>query len=87
MPSYFVESYASDSGVDEARARARLAGDLGPGIRYVRTTFLPGDETIFHMFEAPSLEALRDAGHRAALHYQRIVEAVEGSTDPSEEER
>jgi len=30
-------------------------------IRYVRTTFLPGDETILHVFEAPSAEALSQA--------------------------
>jgi len=81
MPSYVVESYASDAVVDEARARARLAADLGAGVRYVRTTFLPGDETIFHLFEAPSADALRRAGQLAAMQYERIVEAVEGSPE------
>jgi hypothetical protein len=44
MPSYVVESYAADSpaALDEARARAQLTAELGKGVRYVRTTFLPG---------------------------------------------
>jgi hypothetical protein len=78
VPSYLVESYAGDGAFERERERARLAAQLGPDIRYVRTTFLPADETLLHIFEAPSAEALSRAGQRAALHYERIVEAVEG---------
>ncbi|HEY7602725.1 MAG TPA: nickel-binding protein [Gaiellaceae bacterium] len=78
MPSYLVESYVAGSGaVDDARERARRAAEVGRGVRYVRTTFLPGDETILHVFEAASPDAVRDAAHDAALPYERIVEAVE----------
>lgn len=77
MPSYLIESYAGGHMVGDERERARLVAELGTGIRYVRTIFLPGDETILHVFEAPSAETLRRAGQRAALHYERIVEAVE----------
>ena len=31
-------------------------GRTGIGVRYLRTTFLPGDETILHVFEAMSRE-------------------------------
>ena len=84
MPSYLVESYAADSptAVDEARERARRTAELGIGVRYVRTTFLPGDETILHLFEAPSAAALDEAGKRAALPFERIVEAVERGAEP-----
>jgi hypothetical protein len=80
MPSYLVESYLANTpaAVAEARERARSVGD-GAGVRYVRTTFLPGDETILHVFEAPSLAALRQATGRADLQCERIVEAVESS--------
>jgi hypothetical protein len=81
MPSYLVESYAANGAVEHQRERARRAAELGTGIRYVRTTFLPEDETLLHLFEAPSAEALRLAGRRAALHYERIVEAVEQGVD------
>lgn len=82
MPHYLVESYQADSpaSVEDARDRARSLGDRDPAIRYVRTTFVPGDETVFHLFEAPSVEALDEAGRSAALSYDRIVEAVEAET-------
>ncbi len=81
MPNYLVESYLADSpnAVEEARKRAERAADVGSGVRYLRTTFLPGDETVLHVFEAPSAEALDEAGRRAALPFERIVEAVEGA--------
>ena len=80
MPSYLVESYAANAAVPRERECARRVAELGSGIRYIRTTFLPADETLLHLFEAPSLDALRRAGKRAALHYERIVEAHEEGT-------
>ena len=77
MATYLVESYAAGSVVDDQRERARRAAELGTGIRYVRTTFLPGDETILHVFEAPSLLVLRRAAQLAELSHERIIEAVE----------
>lgn len=79
MPRYLVESYAADSSLShaEACAHAQRLAAVG-GFRYVRTTFLPSDEVVLHLFEAPSLAAVQRAGERAALTYDRIVEAVEG---------
>ena len=79
MSYYLVESYLADTAdaAEEARKRARSLDDARAGVRYVRTTFLPGDETIFHVFEAPSLSAVRRAARTAALAHERIVEAVE----------
>jgi hypothetical protein len=86
MPSFLVESYVpGPAGVDDARERARRTAELGDGIRHLRTTFLPDDETILHFFEAPSVEALDEAGKRAALQFERIVEAVEGAAQPDKE--
>lgn len=81
MRSYVVESYGAGSVVQDQRDRARLAAELGRGVRYVRTTFLPGDETLFHLFEATSSDALQEAARDAALPYERIVEAVEGPAE------
>jgi hypothetical protein len=79
MPSFLVEAYGSSAAVDEARRRAARAARLGDRVRYVRTTFLPDDETILHVFEAPSAELLDRAGRLAELPFERIVEAVESS--------
>jgi len=82
MPSYLVESYLADTpvAVEEAHERARSLADEVAGVRYLRTTFLPGDETILHVFEAPSMAALLSAAQRGALQYERIVEAVESTS-------
>ena len=86
MPSYLVEVYLPRSRSDEARAaarRARAAAELlsreGVPIRYVRTTFLPDDETCFHLFEAPTLTAVEEVSRRAALGRARIIPAIEAS--------
>lgn len=81
MPSFLVESYAPNASreLEESSARAQRAAELGVGVRYVRTTFLPDDETILHLFDAPSVEAVDRAGRLAELRFDRIVEAVDAT--------
>jgi len=62
---------------ERARAAAEALADEGTRIRYVRTTFLPEDETCFHLFEAQSAEAVRELGRRAGIEPIRVVGAVE----------
>ncbi len=80
MPSYLVEAYLPQSQAGEARAagrRARAAAEElsgeGTPVRYVRTTFLPDDETCFHLFEASSAEAVEEVCLRAGLGRARVV--------------
>ena len=87
MPSFFVEVYLPRSNAREARAsgdRARAAAEEltreGAPIRYVRATFLPADETCFHLFEAASAEVVEEACSRAALGRVRVVPAIEASS-------
>jgi hypothetical protein len=84
MPRYIVESYSSGAGVDEARERARRTAELGDGVTYLRTIFLPADETVLHLFDAPSAETLGEAGLSAALPFQRIVVVVEEPMDETQ---
>ena len=79
MQTYLVEAYGanSDAAFADARRRAVRAAELGAGVRYVRTTFLPEEETLLHVFEVRSAAELRRAVEEAALAYERIVEAVE----------
>jgi hypothetical protein len=81
VPSYLVESYVASSAeaFDDACARARLTAERGSGVRHVRTTFVPGDQTVLHVFEAPSAEVLADAGRFAGLEFDRIVKAFDDS--------
>jgi hypothetical protein len=83
---YLVEVYLPRSRAHEARAsgrRARAVAEAlaheGVPIRYVRTTYLPDDETCFHVFEAASTDAVAEAGRRAGLGRVRVVLAVETS--------
>lgn len=87
MPSYLVEGYVPSTGLalNEAQARARRAAELVVDICYVRTTFLPGDEVLVHVFEAPSAEALDEAGRLASLQFERILDAVDSEADGSKE--
>ncbi len=77
MKSYLVESYVarSPAALESSREKARKTAELGAAVLYVRSTYLPEDEVALHLFEAPSIEALEEAGRRAALEFERIVEA------------
>jgi Protein of unknown function (DUF4242) len=83
MARYLVEVYAPEGGfaeVREAESRAAaVAGAMrreGTRIRYLRSLFVPEDETCFHTFAAESSEVVAAAAERAGLHHVRIVEAV-----------
>jgi hypothetical protein len=85
VPTFLVESYEPDRG--DVRAAARRVAELKEGIRHLRTTFVPEDEIVLHLFEAPSAAALGKAGRQAALPFDRIVEAIDGPPDLREEAR
>jgi hypothetical protein len=89
MPTFLVESYApgSEQAIVHAEHRARRTAELSEDVHYIRTTFLPGDETLLHLFEAPSAEVLERAGRLATLAFDRIVEAVEGADSGSRSAR
>ena len=78
MPRFLVESYVADSiaAFDDARKRARLTAQRGADVLYVESTYVPGDQTVLHLFDAPSAALLEEAGRRAGLQFERIVEAV-----------
>ena len=84
MPRYLVETYVPRTNANAARAagrRARAAARQlsreGNLVRYVRTTFLPHDETCFHIFEAASEEDVTEVCRRAEVGSPRIVPALE----------
>jgi hypothetical protein len=83
MPRFLVESYVagSSAGYDDARERARLTAEQNADVQYVESTYVPGDETVMHLFDAPTVAALERAGRRAGLQFERIVQAV---SDPGD---
>jgi hypothetical protein len=84
MSSYLVETYLPRTRAGELHelmSRARLSVDAmraeGLSVRYVRTTFLPADETCFHLFTGTSKATIEEAARRAEFTTSRIVEAIE----------
>ena len=82
MAEFLVELYVShtDAGaVELGAARARAAAeDLtreGTPVRYVRSIFVPEDETCFFLYEAGTENVAREAAGRAGLPFERIAEA------------
>jgi Protein of unknown function (DUF4242) len=84
VPSYLVEVYVPRSRPREAHAAGRRAHAAalqlsreGLAVRYLRTTFLPEDETCFHVFDASSAQDVGEVSRRAGFGTARIVPAVE----------
>jgi hypothetical protein len=88
MRVFVVERYLPALTPGEVRAQARREQE-GPGlrhdVRHVRTTYLCDDELCFSVFEAPSIEAVREANERSAMPYERITEAVDVPADEGDE--
>jgi uncharacterized protein DUF4242 len=49
----------------------------GTPVRYIRSTFVPGEARCMCLFEASSADAVRDVNESAGLPFTRIVEALD----------
>jgi hypothetical protein len=83
MPEFMLELYAPRGdfaavrGVAErARAAAEELTRAGTRVRYVRSIFVPDDETCFLLYEADASGAVHRAAARAGLLFERMAEAV-----------
>jgi hypothetical protein len=77
MPTYIVESFATDRAAADQQDRAAAVARAGSGITYIQTTIVPGDQSVLHLFEAGSPDELRKPVRVVALGCDRIVEVVE----------
>ncbi len=82
MAEFLLEVYATrtDSrAVGEAARRTRAAADSlaseGPHVQYVRSIYVPDDETCFYVYEADFAGTVREVARRADLSVDRLVEA------------
>jgi hypothetical protein len=81
MPEFLLEFYTSRAGsaaVERGAERARLGAEQltreGTPVRYVRSIFVPEDETCLIVYEAGSAEHVRLAAERAAVPVERVAE-------------
>jgi len=86
MASYLVELYLSRHAsdglhalADQACESARQMTREGTPVRYLRSIFLPEDETCFCLYESSSAEAVARASQRAGLSFERVTRVVEGA--------
>lgn len=88
MPIYLVERYLSGISADDVLAAAGRAKSTatamtaeGKPVRYLRSTYLPSEESWFCLFEAPDARTVKEANERAEIPFDRIVEAVHVSAE------
>jgi hypothetical protein len=83
MPRYVVERHLPGFTGEQLPGAAALAKSAsaemsgeGTPVRYLRSTFIPGEDKCFCLFEAESAEAVKEANERAGLPFERVQEAV-----------
>jgi hypothetical protein len=88
MAVFLIELYvaeADDEAVKRSAPSVLHAADQmtleGIPVRYLRSIFIPEDETCFFMFEAAAIEAVRGVARRAGVQFERITKAV---VDPND---
>jgi hypothetical protein len=83
---YLLELYVSrtdDHAVEQSVERMRLALEQqGTPVRYLRSIFVPEDETCYLLFEAASVEAVREAAQLAGLPFAHVAAAIETEGKP-----
>jgi hypothetical protein len=84
MSVYMVERNLKGITMDQLAAAQRRAIDTskdftnrGKDVRYIRTTFIPGEERSMCLFEAASRDVVREVNEEAKIPFVRIVEALD----------
>jgi hypothetical protein len=74
-----IASEGATGGADAARRAAEQVSREGTLVYFVRSIFVPEDETCIYLFRAESIDAVRAATARASMVVERIAEAVSDS--------
>jgi len=82
MPVYMVERDLPGIKMEQLAAAQKRAIEVGKEltaegreVRYIRSTFVPGENKCMCLFEAPNPDNVREANERADIPFTRIVEA------------
>jgi len=89
MPVYMVERDLPGITMEELAAAQKKAIQVGKEltaqgreVRYIRSTFVPGENKCMCLFEAPNAEHVREANERARIPFTRIVPAEDLTPRP-----
>jgi hypothetical protein len=84
MAVYMVERELKGITMDQLAAAQRKAintsnefSTRGKSVRYIRTTFVPGEEQSMCLFEASDPDHVREVNDEAKIPYVRIIEALD----------
>jgi Nickel responsive protein SCO4226-like len=84
MPVYMVERDLEGITMDQLGAAQKAAIETGKKltgegkqVRYIRSTFVPGEARCMCLFEAPSSQNVKELNDKANIPYTRIVEALD----------
>jgi hypothetical protein len=62
------------------KAAIETAGKMtaqGKPVRYIRSTFVPGESRCMCLFEAPTADRVKELNDAAKIPYSRVVEALD----------
>jgi len=84
MGVYMVERNLAGITMDKLGAAQKAAiatgqsmTGQGKAVRYIRSTFVPGEARCMCLFEAPNAEHVKELNDKAGIPYTRIVEALD----------
>ena len=84
MPVYMVERSLPGIEMDQLAAAQKTAIEMsekftadGKKVRYIRTTFVPGEAHCMCLFQALDAETVEQVNEAAQLPFTRIVEALD----------
>jgi hypothetical protein len=82
MAIYLVERDLPGVTMEQLAAAQKTAIQMGKEltaegreVRYIRSTFVPGENKCMCLFEAPNADNVREANERGNIPYTRIVRA------------
>jgi len=84
MPVYMVERSLPGIQMDQLAAAQKAAIETsnkftaeGKAVRYIRTTFVPGEAHCMCLFEASNPEIVKEVNETAKIPFTRVVEALD----------
>jgi len=84
VPIYMVERDLPGVTVEDLAAAQKRVIEMGKEltaqgkqVRYIRSTFVPGENKCMCLFEAPNPENVKEANERANIPFTRIVPAMD----------
>jgi hypothetical protein len=84
MPVYMVERSLPGIEMEQLAAAQKAAIETsdrftaeGKDVRYIRTTFVPGEAHCMCLFEAANPELVKEVNETAQIPFTRIIEALD----------